>query len=229
MENETQSEFVALNHIGHSPSAVGTLVRLKVFQVAGRHKQLKQVNHAISAMDRVWQDGAVQSGAVLRGTRGKHVVSLALVDAQAEEASGPNRYTVEYSDHIAAQPSSKSKQGQGTARLYFLNIVQLAPGKREVMIRNFERTMPYVRKQPGYISTNLLVSRDNRLAIHVGQFESRRHFQAIFRKQEVLRAFGRGLAPGMMATICGVLPKPPSLHLFELAHVVGSTEHNLLN
>lgn len=104
-----------------------------------------------------------------------------------------------------------------------MNIVHFAPEKREELIAHFEHTIPYMRKQPGYVSSNLLLSVDQPLAVNIGQFNSSKHFKASMRKKEVLGSFAKGYPLGIMATVLGVLPKPPQLHLCELAHVVGGS------
>lgn len=200
---------------------VGQLVRMKVLPAPYRHKQKDEVRHAISAIDRVWHDGSVQSGAILRATRGKHVISLAHVNTTEEESAAPNRYTVEISDHRSDQGYTVIEQGSKLS--HFVNIFQFAPEKREELIAHFEHTLPYMRKQPGYVSTSLLLSVDQPLAVNIGQFNTSRHFRASLCKREVLGSFAKGYPLGIMAKVLGVLPKPPQLHLCELAHVVGGS------
>lgn len=171
---------------------------------------------AVALVDQEIRDGVVTSGAVLRGTGRRDV---ALVAELAEDTPSRNRYRVEVVDHI--DDRDRSVVESGSSLFTFVNVFTVTPGKRVEMVDYFAHTIPFVRRQPGYVSTNLVVSADSRYAVNIGQYETRRDFLAIFRQPEVVGAFAAGF-PRRITTYLGVIPRPPRLRLYELAHVVAA-------
>lgn len=98
----------------------------------------------------------------------------------------------------------------------FVNVFQVAPGKREQMILYFNKTIETVRIQPGYIATNFMMSLDGLRAVNVGLYDTREEFMAIFRQLPVLRDFAGGAVSGILPTVFGFLPRLPRLKLYEL-------------
>lgn len=76
----------------------------------------------------------------------------------------------------------------------------------------FQRLIPIVRVQPGYVSANLLMSLDGRHAVNIGQFQTRQDFQAIFRKPRVAAGFAQGI-------LRSIVPGPPRLRQYDLVAV----------
>jgi hypothetical protein len=193
-------------------------VRIDVFQVARPHQQPALVAAMADRVRRDLGDGLINSGAVLRGHGGKDVATVAVTTTPALSAGRrPDLYTVEIVDRLSGEKQSIIEQG--SPLFHFVNVFQIAPGRRDAMVDYFAHTIPYVRKQPGYVATNLLVSLDGRQAVNIGQYHLREHFLAIFRQPDVLASFARGYPKRIMAPIAGVIPRPPRLRLYDLALV----------
>ncbi|MWC31240.1 antibiotic biosynthesis monooxygenase family protein [Paenibacillus sp. MMS18-CY102] len=204
-------------------------IRLQPFPVLWRHEQKDQLQHAIDSLDRVYEEGFAQSGAILRGLNGKDVLSLIQLSPQAisdESSFGavamPNRYHVERVDHRTG--NSHTAIGQGTVPFYCVVTFKLTPGKQNELLASFERALAHVRKQPGYISTSLLLSQDGRMAVQIGQFENRQHFRASLRQRKAIGVLAHGVFRRMKASFCGVWPKLPRIRLYEQAHAVAPKE-----
>lgn len=198
-------------------------VRLHVFQVAARQQQPSLLADAVRGMERDWVSRGIRGGAVLRGLGGKDVASIAVLSTPVPSEPGdqtappPDLHTVEIVDRLTGERTSLIEEN---SRLFhFMNVFQVAPGKRDAMIKYFAHTIPYVRRQPGYVSTNLIVSLDGRQAVNVGQYETRRDFLAIFRQPDVIGAFARGFPQRLSPPLLGLLPRAPRLRLYELTGV----------
>jgi hypothetical protein len=76
----------------------------------------------------------------------------------------------------------------------------------------FEHTIRIVRVQPGYVSTNLLVSLDDRHAANIGQFKTRQDFLAMTRRPRVLMAFAQQFRRQ-------IVRRPPRLRQYDLVDV----------
>lgn len=203
-------------------------VRLHVFQLAARRQQPALLASTISTMETDWHSQRIRGGAVLRGLGGKDVASIAVLSAPTASAGTdgheppPDLYTVEIVDRLTGEKSSVIQEN--SPLFHFVNVFRVAPGKRDAMIRYLAHTIPYVRRQPGYVSTNLIVSLDGRLAVNVGQYETRRHFLAIFRQPEIIGAFARGFPQRLSPAMLAFLPRPPRLRLYELTTVWGEAQ-----
>ncbi len=202
----------------------GGLVTVEVRQ-SRRHHQDALVERSLQALRGATERGLVTAAAVLRGSRGKDVAVLTR-PATPEPGAGPavipdnTLHTVETVDHITGRGFSVIERD--SELFHFVNVFKVAPGKRNRMIEYFGHTIPYVRQQPGYVATNLLVSLDGRQAINVGQYESRADFLAIFRQPEVIGAFARGFPKRIMRPIFGWIPEPPRLRLYDLVDVMAA-------
>jgi hypothetical protein len=193
-------------------------VRIDVFQVTQPHQQAGLIAAMVDRVHRDLRDNLINSGAVLRGHGGKDVATIAATTTPTAPAGGrPDLYTVEIVDRLSGERYSPIEQG--SPLFHFVNVFQIAPGRRDAMVDYFAHTIPYVRKQPGYVATNLLVSLDGSQAVNIGQYHTRTQFLAIFRQPDVLASFARGYAKRIMAPVAGVIPRPPRLRLYDLALV----------
>ena len=100
-------------------------------------------------------------------------------------------YQIAVVDHITGQRTSQLALEDEL--FHFINVFPLRPGKRAAFLDFVARTLPIVRAQPGYISTNMLISLDERHAVNMGQFRTREHWLAMSRRPRVLLAFSQGL------------------------------------
>ena len=168
---------------------------LSVLQIDQPHQQT--LVHAAIATAR---EGGIRSSAVFRGTGGRDVaiftqwMNREAYDQAPQTLMKPLKsdlYQIALVDHISGQGASHLAIEDGL--FHFINVFPLAPGKRDDLIDFFEHTIRIVRVQPGYVSTNLLVSLDDRHAANIGQFKTRQDFLAMLRRPRVLMAFAQGL------------------------------------
>jgi hypothetical protein len=212
--NARPEQAARLTLLEHDAKAV----RLDVFQVTRPHQQPALVAAMADRVRSDLRDGRIGSGAVLCGHSGKDVATVAVTTTLARSGGDrPDLYTVEIVDRLSGEKQSVIEQG--SPLFHFVNVFQVASGRRGAMIDYFAHTIPYVRKQPGYVATNLLVSLDGRLAVNIGQYRTRKHFLAIFRQPDVIASFALGYPKRIMAPVAGVIPRPPRLRLYDLALV----------
>ncbi|EFM11721.1 Antibiotic biosynthesis monooxygenase [Paenibacillus curdlanolyticus YK9] len=222
----------------HLDEAADQRIRLQPFPVVWRHEQKEQLQHAIDSLNRVYEEGFAHSGAILRGLNGKDVLSLIRLSPQAiSDESGlganamPNRYHIERIDHRSG--SNRSVIEQGSSLFHYVVMFKLTPGKQNELLASFDRAIAHVRQQPGYVSTSLLLSHDGRMAVLMGQFESRQQFRASLRQRKVIGVFAHGMFRRITASFRGDWTKPPRIRLYELAHVAApralSSEHTSRN
>jgi quinol monooxygenase YgiN len=175
---------------------------------------------AVALVNREVHAGVITSGAVLRATglRGKGMRELAIVTELAPGAPDHNRYSVEIVDHVDGSDHSIIERGSPV--FTYINVFAVSPGKRARMADHFARTVPHLRKQRGYVSTNVIVSADGRRVVNIGQYETRGDYLATFRRPEVIA----GLAgiPGRLKVGTGGVSRPPRIRLCELAHEVAA-------
>ncbi len=191
-----------------------------------RRDQDALVQRYVRSVSRATERRFVTAAAVLRGTGGRDVAVLTRLDPSTAAsrprpghpvASGSSLHTVEIVDHITDRDFSVIEEGSDL--FHFVNVFSVAPGKRDQMVEYFAHTIPYARRQPGYVSTNLLVSANGRQAVNVGQYERREDFLAIVRQPEVIGAFARGYPRRIMRPVLGFIPQPPRLRLYNLVHL----------
>lgn len=161
---------------------------------------------------RLLQAGEVAEGVVFEGTEGRNCALLGTLTGEPSSLDASSRWRTEIVDHRDGSAYSVVNREDGL--FHFINVFHIAPGRREQMIEYFAHTIPAVRVQPGYVSTNLVVNDSGTRAANVGQYERREDFVAIFRQPAVLRAFAAGTTYKVMPTVLGVLPRLPRLRLY---------------
>lgn len=194
------------------------LTGLSVFQIDRPHQQAL-VNSAVAQAREGGQEKGIRSSAIFRGVHGTDVAVLTQWHSRRAYEQAPQTllkppeqdlYQVALVDHITGQAASRIDIEE---RLFhFINVFPLAAGKHEDLLDFFERTIRIVRVQPGYVSTNLLVSLDARHAVNIGQFKTRRDFLAMARRPHVLMAFAQGLRRR-------IVRRPPRLRVYDLLNV----------
>ncbi|WP_165423365.1 antibiotic biosynthesis monooxygenase family protein [Ktedonosporobacter rubrisoli] len=126
-------------------------------------------------------------------------------------------YQVVWNDHISGQRTSRIALEDGL--FHFINVFRLTPRKRHEFIQYFQHLSRIVRVQPGYISSNLLISLDGFHAVNVGQFQTQHDFQAMLRKPRVAMGFAQGV-------LRRIVPGPPRLRQYALVMVsLSDTAH----
>lgn len=164
-------------------------------------------------LDRLIALGDLTAGCVFTGTKGRNVALLGQLGAREDlAADSARRFTLEVVDHIAGAETMLIDPA--SPMFHFINVFQVAPGRRDQMVDYFVHTIPAVRAQPGYIATNLLMNADGTRAVNIGQYDTREDFLAIFRQREVIAAFREGPSYKVMPTIAGLFPHLPRLRLY---------------
>ncbi len=207
------------------------LTGLSVFQIDQPHQQtlaygaLATAREAGEAGEAGSKEG-LRSNAIFRGTGGRDVaIFTQWMSREAYEQAPqtlmkppePDLYQLALVDHITVQGASHLTIEDEL--FHFINVFALAPGKRDDLIDFFKHTIRIVRMQPGYMSTNLLVSLDNRHAANLGQFRTRQDFLAMTRRPRVLMAFAQGLRRQ-------IVRRSPRLRQYDLLDV--SSYHDTL-
>ncbi len=199
------------------------LMGLSVYQIDKEH-QTPLIQTAETTVRHAKTDTGMQGCAIFRAIgKGDVAVLTQWLDQRSYEQTEqtllkppkPDLYQIAWVDHITGQKASRSAMEDGL--FHFINVFRLTPSKRDDFVHYFQRLNPIVRVQPGYVSTNLLISLDERHAVNVGQFQTRQDFQAIFRKPHVALGFTLGV-------LRRIVPGPPRLHHYDLVAV--SLYHN---
>lgn len=175
------------------------LVGLSVFQIDQPH-QSTLTNLATLATKDIRGESGICGSAIFRGTAGRDLAIFTQWMDQGAYDQAPQTllkppeqdlYQIAIVDHMTGQGTSQLALEEGF--FHFINVFSLRPGKRAAFIDFIARTLPIVRAQPGYISTNMLISLDARHAANIGQFRTRQHWLAMSRRPRVLLAFSQGL------------------------------------
>jgi heme-degrading monooxygenase HmoA len=191
---------------------------LSVFQIDQPHQQTLAHGAIATAREGGSEEG-IRSSVIFRGTGGSDVaiftqwMNRGAYDQAPQTLMKPleqDLYQIVLVDHITGQGASHLAIEDGL--FHFINVFTLAPGKRDDLIDFFEHTIRIVRVQPGYVSTNLLVSLDDRHAANIGQFKTRQDFLAMTRRPRVLMAFAQGLRRQ-------IVRRPPRLRQYDLLAV----------
>lgn len=194
------------------------LTGLSVFQIDQPH-QHTLADLAVTTAREVGSEEGIGSSAIFLATSGGDVaVFTQWLNRSAYEQAEPtllkppeqDLYQIALVDHISGQGASHLAIEDGL--FHFINVFTLVPGKREDLIDFFERTIRIVRMQPGYVSTNLLVSLDARHAVNIGQFKTRQDWMAMARRPRVILAFAQGLRRR-------IVQRPPRLRVYDLLEV----------
>jgi heme-degrading monooxygenase HmoA len=194
------------------------LTGLSVFQIDQPHQQTL-IHGAMASAREVGSEEGIQSSAIFRGTGGSDVaiftqwMNRRAYDQAPQMLLKPpeqDLYQIVIVDHITGQGASHLAIEEGL--FHFINVFPLAPGKRDDVIDFFEHTIRIVRVQPGYVSTNLQLSLDDRHAVNIGQFKTRQDFLAMTRRPRVLMAFAQGLRRR-------IVRRPPRLRQYDLLAV----------
>ena len=194
------------------------LTGLSVFQIDQPHQQIL-AHLAVVAAREAGSEKGIYSSAIFRGTGGGDLaiftqwMNRRAYDQAPQTLLKPpeqDLYQITVVDHITGQGASHLAIEDGL--FHFINVFRLAPGRRDDFVDHFQRIIPIVRVQPGYVSTNLLVSLDARHAVNIGQFKTRHDFLAILRQPRVIMAFAQGF-------LRRIVWRPPRLRLYDLLDV----------
>jgi heme-degrading monooxygenase HmoA len=153
------------------------------------------------------------AGTVFTGSRAASVAGVAAIDRTAAARIEPRRrFTLQVVDTADGGDSMVIDPRQGL--FHFINVFTIAPDRQDQIVDYFRHTIPAVRKQPGYVATNLLVNAAGTHAVNLGQYERREDFVAIFRQSEVIRAFSQANSFRVLPRIAHLLPVLPRLRLY---------------
>lgn len=175
------------------------LMGLSVFQIDQAHQQT-----LVQIAETTAQEGGPEEGirgcAIFRsiGT-GDVAVLTQWVDRSVYEQAPQtllkpierDLYQVALLHHVTGQTTSRLAPDDGF--FHFINVFHLAPGRCKDFVDYFQRSIPLVSASPGFVSTNVLISLDERHAANIGQFHTRQDFQAIFRNPRILLTFSEPL------------------------------------
>jgi hypothetical protein len=194
------------------------LTGLSVFQIDQPHQHTLAQGAIATAREAGSEEGR-RSSAIFGGIAGRDVaiftqwVSREAYDQAPQtlvKPQKPDLYQIALVDHISGQGASHLAIEDGL--FHFINVFTLAPGKRDDLMDFFERSIRIVRVQPGYVSTNLLVSLDDCHAANIGQFKTRQDFLAMLRRPRVLLALAQVLRRQ-------IVRRPPRLRQYDLLGV----------
>lgn len=201
------------------------LTGLSVFQIDQPHQQTL-AHLAIAQAREIGSDPGLRSSAIFRATSGSDVAVFtqwtdrSTYDQAAQTLLKPSEqelYQIVVVDHITGQGTSQLAIEDGL--FHFINVFHLAQGRRADFVDYFKRIIPVVRVQPGFVSTNLLVSLDGCHAANIGQFKTRHDFLAALRQPRVVMAFAQGFRRRLLYSTLGIIPRPPRLRLYDLLAV----------
>lgn len=175
------------------------LMGLSVFQIDQPHQKIiVQIAEATS------REGGPEEGmrgcAIFRSLdTGDVAVLTQWVDRSAYEQAPQtllkpieeDLYQVALLHHVTGQTTSRLAPDDGF--FHFINVFHLAPGRCKDFVDYFQRALPLVSASAGFVSTNVLISLDERHAANIGQFHTRQDFQAIFRNPRILLTFSEPL------------------------------------
>ena len=194
------------------------LVGLSVFQIDHPH-QSTLTHLATLATKDIRGESGVTGSAIFCGTAGRDLAIFTQwmgkpTYDQAPQTllkpPEPDLYQIALVDHITGHSTSQLALEEGF--FHFINVFSLRPGKRAAFLDFIARTLPIVRAQPGYISTNMLISLDARHAVNIGQFQTRQQWLAMSRRPRVLLAFSQGLRRRIVKRL-------PRLRVYDLVAV----------
>lgn len=175
------------------------LVGLSVFQIDQPH-QSTLTNLATLATKDIRLESGIYGSAIFRGAAGRDLAIFTQWMGKSAYDQAPQTllkppaqdlYQIAVVDHMTGQGTSQLALEDGF--FHFINVFPLRPGKRAAFIDFVARTLPIVRAQPGYISTNMLISLDEHHAVNIGQFRTRQDWLAMSRSPRVLLAFSQAL------------------------------------
>jgi len=201
------------------------LTGLSIFQIDQPHQQTL-AHLAVAQAREIGSDPGLRSSAIFRATSGGDVAVFtqwtdrSTYDQASQTLLKPSEqelYQVVVVDHITGQCTSQLAIEDGL--FHFINVFHLAPGRRDNFVDYFKRIIPVVRVQPGFVSTNLLVSLDDCHAANIGQFKSRRDFLTALRQPRVIMAFAQGFRRRLLYSTLGIIPRSPRLRLYDLLAV----------
>ena len=194
------------------------LVGLSVFQIDHPHQSTLTTLATLATKD-IRLESGICGSAIFRGTAGRDLaIFTQWMDQRAYDQATQtllkppeqDLYQIAIVDHMSGQGTSQLALEDGF--FHFINVFPLRPGKRAAFIDFIARTMGSVRAQPGYISTNMLISLDARHAVNIGQFRTRQQWLAMSRRPRVLLAFSQGLRRR-------IVKRPPRLRVYDLVAV----------
>lgn len=197
----------------------GSLMGVQIFTVS-EDRQTSEMDKAFTvAKAAARTPNGPRKAAVLRGLNGKDYSLVTLWpesgrDAALHALAARDLYTVQIIDRLDGEIFSNLDE---RAPIFnFVNVFQVAPGKGAEMSSYFAGTIEVVRIQPGYISTNFMMSLDGSQAINIGQYATKEEFLAIFRQPSVVWEFAKGAFSGIVPYRAKVIPVLPRLRLYEL-------------
>lgn len=194
------------------------LVGLSIFQIDPPHQSTLTTLATLATND-IRGESGITGSAIFRGMAGRDLtiftqwMSKSAYDQAPQTLLKPpeqDLYQIAVVDHTTAQGTSQIALEDGL--FHFINVFPLRPGKRAAFLDFVARTLPIVRAQPGYISTNMLISLDEHHAVNIGQFRTRQQWLAMSRSPRVLLAFSQGLRRR-------IIKRPPRLRVYDLVTV----------
>jgi hypothetical protein len=222
IEQPQRQRTVPIQAEGGAPGVVlepgGVRLHLDVVHEPAKRLRPTSASRLEARLRRMLDRREAEAGAVFEGAGGRNCVLLAAIPATSPSADPDLTYHTEVVDHRHGDPRSVVDREGGL--FHFVNVFQVASGRRDQMIEYFEHTIPAVRVQPGYVSTNLIVNESGTRAVNIGQYERREDFLAIFRQVPVLRAFAAGPSYKVMPAVLGLLPRLPRLRLYGVPRTV---------
>ena len=96
-------------------------------------------------------------------------------------------YQLALQHHVTGQTTSRLTPDDGL--FHFINVFRLAAGRSKDFLDYFQHAIPLVSASPGFASTNVFISLDERHAVNLVQFQTRQDFRAIFRRPRILLTF----------------------------------------
>lgn len=171
------------------------LTGLSVFQIDQPHQHIL-VRLAATTSREVGRKEGLLGSAIFSGMKKGDVAILTQwVDRSAYERAPQtllkpiegDLYRLALQHHFTGQTTSRLTLDEGF--FHFINVFRLAPGRSKDFLDYFQRAIPLVSASAGFVSTNVLISLDERHAVNLVQFQTRQDFRAILRRPRILLTF----------------------------------------
>jgi Antibiotic biosynthesis monooxygenase len=171
------------------------LTGLSVFQIDQPHQQTLVQLAETTAMEVGPEDG-IRGCAIFSGmNKGDVAVLTQWVDRSAYEQAPQtllkpiegDLYRVTLQHHVTGQTTSHLTPDNGF--FHFINVFRIALGRSKDFLDYFQRAIPLVSASAGFVSTNVMISLDERYAVNLVQFQTRQDLRAILRRPRILLTF----------------------------------------
>jgi len=150
------------------------LMGLSVFQIDQPHQQTP-VQLAETIAKKGGPEEGIRSCAIFRSMNTGDVAVLtqwvdrSVYDQAPQTLLKPierDLYQVALLHHVTGQTTSRLATDDGF--FHFINVFHLASARRKDFVDYFQRSIPLVSASPGFVSTNVLISLDERHAANMG-------------------------------------------------------------